>query len=116
MATARNDKPTVHASLASLDVEAAAEPFRFAVKNNKIITFPSPREMPWDQAETFMQSMESATSTTAVLEAWLSEEDYSALKASKLTLGQVEALMTKVGEHYEGILGDAPKDSDSSTT
>lgn len=105
MATPRkNDSVKVNDSLASLEVEAALEPYRFALSGNKIIEFPDPTAMAWDAAENFLSSLETA-SASEVLEKWLSEEDFATLKAEKLNLRHMNALMGKVTAYYSGAFG-----------
>lgn len=101
-------KITPSATLASLDVESDVASFTFGLKS-KIITFPSPGDMPWDDAQAFMETMESGN-PGAMLQAWLSEEDHKILMDAKLTLNQMNKLLEKVVDHYQSIFGTAPKD------
>lgn len=100
------DRITVNNSLKDLEVEAGQEPFRFALSKNRIITFPSPQEMAWDEAEQFMNAISGEdTSISQVFEQWLSADDYQKLKDENLTLGQVTKLIQLVTKHYEAIFG-----------
>jgi hypothetical protein len=113
MATPRkNDHPNVKVSvsLSSLESEAEyGEAFTVALSNNKVISFPNPGEMPFDEAEEFMQGAEGGQRSTDVLKRWLSEEDYALLMAEKPSLLVMMALMDKVSSHYEAIFGSGPK-------
>lgn len=108
-----SDKPKIHASLASLEVEAAPEPFKFGLSGGKVITFPDPGDMDWLEAEAFMQDI-AGQPNSIVFEKWLSAEDFKKLKAEKLSLRQVTAISTAVGQHYQGIFG-GPGEGDAST-
>jgi len=103
------DKITVNGSLSSLDTEGTpAAPYRFALNDNKIITFPNPLDLPFEEAEDLIQTVtDPATSITAAFEKWLSEEDYAKLRAARLSLRQIAALSKKVADHYSEIFGDA---------
>lgn len=103
------DRITVNNSLKDLETEAGQEPFRFALSRNRIITFPSPQEMAWDEAEEFMNAISGEnTSISEVFKQWLSEDDYKKLADEKLTLGQVTKLIQLVTKHYESVFGTAP--------
>lgn len=110
-----SDKPTIHASLASLDVEAAPEPFRFGLSGGKTITFPDPGSFDWLEAEEFMQHVQNAPNSE-VLRRWLSEDDYAKLKAEKLTLRQINGITKAVGEHYRSIFGGPGEDTASTAS
>ena len=100
------DRINVNASLRDLEIEAKSEPFKFALSRNKIITFPNPQDMAWDQAEEFMSTISGDnTSISTVFERWLSEDDYQKLKDENLTLGQVTKLIQLVTNHYQAIFG-----------
>lgn len=101
-----SDKPTIHASLSSLDLEDAPEPFRFGLSGGKTVTFPDPGEMDWLEAEDFMADVQGQ-SNSKVFQRWLSAEDFKKIKAEKLTLRQAAAIARQVGEHYRGIFGDS---------
>lgn len=106
MATRTSDRIKVTRTLAQLDVSAAPEPYRLGLPGNKVVTFPDPGEMAWDEAEAFVTDMTSpTTSVTDVLRRWLSEDDFEALKESKMTLRQMIALTEDVVRHYGDIFG-----------
>lgn len=106
------DKDTrkINVSLASLENETTySEPFVVGISGGKTITFPAPDQMEWDEAERFMQSLEGQ-SPSQILESWLSEEDFAAFKAEKISLRTLNALLEQVTIHYSDIFGTAPKD------
>lgn len=99
--TAKNDKPKVHATVASLGGESTSEPFVLALTGNKRITFHNPEDMEWSKAEELARLASSGTGTVSELfEAWLTEKDFEAFKAQKLTLRQVVDLAEQVGTHF----------------
>lgn len=101
------DKIKVNDSLASLDVEATREPYRFALPGNKIIAFPDPMDLDFIEAEEFVRALTSGEMTLAEsFEKWLSEEDFQALKDARLTLRQVAALTQKVAAYYQDVFGE----------
>lgn len=106
---ATNDKLQVNDSLKSLDSEASVGPYRFALSGNKIITFLSPEEMPWEEAEELML-MVSTAAPSELFQKWLSEDDHKKFKDEKLNLKQVIELSKKIANHFEAFFGDAPKD------
>lgn len=106
-----NENLKVNASLSSLDVESGVKPYRFALSKNRIITFPNPQEMAWDEAEAFMTQISNPdVSISEVFSGWLSHEDFEKLKAEKLTLAQVSEIVRLVTAHYESVFGTGPKD------
>lgn len=101
-----SDKIQVNDSLSSLDLEAAVEPYVFALPGNKLITFPDPLDMPFEEAEEMMNGLTSGQATlTAAFSQWLTEEDFETLMAAKLTMRQVVALSRKLVKHYSAIFG-----------
>lgn len=107
------DHPKIHATLAGLDVDAKPEPFRFGLPGGKVITFPDPGEMEWTEAEDFMEQVQ-AGSNRAMMQRWLSEDDYQKLLDARLTLRQMAALGKAVGKHYEDVFGGPGEDDASS--
>ena len=100
------DRINVNASLKDLEVEAKAEPFKFALSRNKIITFPNPQDMPWDRAEEFMAAITGEnTEISTIFSQWLSDDDYQKLKYENLSLGQITKLVQLVTGHYQAIFG-----------
>ncbi|MFF5793678.1 hypothetical protein ACFY5D_16655 [Paeniglutamicibacter sp. NPDC012692] len=99
----------VNANLSALDVESDVQPYRMALSKNKIITFPNPADMPWDEAEEFMAQITSPdVSISDVFKGWLSEEDYQKLIDEKLTMAQVTKLAQNVSAHFESVFGTTP--------
>lgn len=103
MSTKNSDSPKATLTLASLDVQADVDAFTFGIKS-KIISFPNPGDMPWDEAQEFMEGMESANASQ-LLKLWLSEEDHKILMDGKLSLRQMNALLEAVVDHYQSIFG-----------
>lgn len=94
-------------SLADLELEAGPKPFEFDL-GESVITFPSPTDMKWEDAQRFMNMLSGGDVEFATLFAvWLSEEDYMALEKADLTLGQTVALVKMVSKHYESVFGTA---------
>lgn len=105
--TTSKDKPAVNASLSSLEVEESRAPYRFALKGNKVISFPDPMEMDFLEAEALVHSLSNPeTSLTEALERWLTEEDFTKLKDAGLNMRQIGALMQAVGDYYRDVFGD----------
>lgn len=101
------------AALADLDGAADPAPFTFGVAG-KIVTFPDPLAMSVADSEKFMTDIEQATSLSASLRAWLTEEDYQLL-ATHLTTRQLSVLIRQVGRHYQAFLG-TPGEGHASAT
>lgn len=100
------DRIKVNDTLTSLDVQAAPEPYRFGLPGNKVITFPDPGEMDWNDAEKFMEDVTNPQARIVdLMKMWLSEEDFQTLLDAHLTLRQMLALFTKVGKHYGDVFG-----------
>lgn len=105
MPAADRDKPNVH-TLASLDVEAGAEPYVYMTKARKRVTFPDPGEMDAFDAEDMLISFSDPQVTSKeMLKRWLTETDFEALVAERLKLNQMLALIADVQRHYEAIFG-----------
>lgn len=112
-----SDKPKVHATLASLDVEADPEPFVWGTKSGKRVTFPDPGAMDAFEVEDFLADFtELGRNNTVVMKKWLSEKDFEALREDRLTLRQFTALMKAVLAHYSDIFGPVPGEGLGSTT
>ena len=96
------------ASLANLEVETSQEPFTFDL-GSKVIEFPAPTDMGWDEAEEFMNTLSGENPNFRdIFRTWLTDEDYEALSDANLTLGQTVALVKLATEHYAAIFGTAP--------
>ena len=99
---------TASASLADLEVEASQEPFTFDL-GSKVIEFPAPTNMSWDEAEEFMNTLSGENPNFRdIFKTWLTDEDYEALSNANLSLGQTVALVKLATEHYAAIFGTAP--------
>jgi hypothetical protein len=110
------DKPNVMLTLANLEAEVAKpEPFVLALKSGKRITFPDIFDMPAEDAEAFLASMEGAKNDFSALEKWLSSEDFAKYKEAKLTLRVHKALIERVTAYYEQTVGTPGEDSASAS-
>lgn len=95
-------------SLNDLVVETKQTPFEFALSDDKVITFPAPTDMSWDEAEEFMSAMSGEnTDFKTIFRTWLSDDDYQALADANLTLAQTVALVKLATSHYESVFGTA---------
>lgn len=97
-------KPTLTLSaLKDLDGAADPGPFVFGVASKRVV-FPDPLSLGLEEAEQFMDDLDSERSLKGTLRRWLSEEDY-ALVTKNLTARQCAVLLKQVGEHYREFLG-----------
>lgn len=96
------------ASLADLEVETSQESFTFDL-GSKVIEFPAPTGMGWDEAEEFMNTLSGENPNFRdIFKTWLTDEDYEALSNANLSLGQTVALVKLATDHYAAIFGTAP--------
>ena len=109
------DKPKIHATFAALDAIEKPEPYVYATKAGKRVTFPDIFDMEFEAAEEFLRDLASDQWNSSVLRKWLTDKDFAALKADKLSLRQMNALTEMVRAHYEGTLGDAGEGSASAS-
>lgn len=108
------DKPVIHATSADLDTEDKPEPFVYVTRSNKRVTFPDLFEEEWETAERFFADMDNEPNSV-VLKKWLSDKDFAALKADKLSLRSIGILLQKVMNHYQGAFGDPGEDGASAS-
>jgi hypothetical protein len=103
------DTPNINLSLAALEAEVdTPEPFVFALKGGKRITFPDIFDMPLEEATQFLDEVKDIGDDLQALEKWLSPEDFAKYKDAKLSLRIHRALVDRVTAYYEGSpLGDA---------
>jgi hypothetical protein len=108
------DKPTVHLSLSTLRKEVAKpDAFRVALSGSKVITFPDLFALESTEAEEVFGSLgRNATNWTA-LDKWLSKTDATALRAEKLSVRELAAVVQAAISYYEGTVGSAEKDTAS---
>ncbi|UNX54079.1 hypothetical protein MF406_14175 [Georgenia sp. TF02-10] len=109
------DKPTIHATAASLETEAHPEPYRLGLSGGKVITFPDPGDMEMEEFEDFMADIEGQPNSV-IFKRWLSDEDHKKLKAERLNIRQTIALAQKVTKHYEYIFGGRPEGNASTAS
>lgn len=101
----------IHATLSDLDVEGGAEAFVFKLSETETLTFPSPEQMNWAEAEEFLQSFaEPGIKAQTIFKRWLSDEDYNALIESNLNMRQITKLVNLVTEHYNTVFGTSGND------
>lgn len=105
-------KPTL--TIAALQKEAVPEAFTFGV-NSKIISFPDPMELDFEQTDEFIADLRSGKTSKEILSRWLSDEDYQVLVSAKITGRQVSSLLKAVLEHYELIAGSQGEENTSGT-
>lgn len=104
------DKPVVHLSLSKLRKELVKpEVFQVALSGSKIITFPDLYDMESTEAEQTFSALNRNATNWEALSKWLSEKDTEALKAEKLSVRELAAVVQAAIAHYEGSYGDAGK-------
>lgn len=104
------DKPTVHLSLTTLRKEVAKpEPFRVALTGSKTITFPDLFAIESTEAETVFQSLGRNATNWDALDKWLSKADAAALRAEKLSVRELAAVVQAAMSYYEGTIGGPEK-------
>lgn len=99
------DKPIVNLTFSKLDKEEIPQPFVYVTKANHRVVFPDIFDMEADEGSQFLSEVERSSDDDAVLKKWLSDEDYKAYKADKLTLRQRMRLMETVMNFYQSSLG-----------
>lgn len=102
------DKPTVHLSLSSLRKEVAKpDAFRVALSGSKVITFPDLFALESTEAENVFGSLSRNASNWDALNKWLSADDAAALKAEKLSVRELAAVVQAAIQYYENTVGSA---------
>lgn len=101
-------------SLKSIIAEVQdVEPFVLTLSNSKRVTFPDIFGMESGEAERLFKEMEAGQAGIwQQLENWLSAEDAAKLRAEKLTLRQLMAVVERVRAYYEGHYGDMGEGKD----
>lgn len=100
------DKPTVHLSLSSLRKEVAKpDPFRVALSGSKTITFPDLFALESTEAESVFADLSRNASNWDALDAWLSKADAAALRAEKLSVRELAAVVQAAMTYYEQTVG-----------
>lgn len=118
MATAakHNDKPLGNIKRVQLEDEINQDPAQYPLKSGKLVTFPDIFDMPTEDAENFLDEMDSAGragKVSQILKKWLSPEDYKALDAEYPTLRKIKPVFEAVMNYYMGIWGSTGEDSAS---
>lgn len=113
-----NDKPApVTLTFKALESQVPqAEPFIYATKTGKRITFPDIGAMEAEAADEMMHDLEATSGTMggmAFVQKWLPKGDYEALRKDKLTVNQLAQLVGMVMRHYQAAVGDAGEGSAS---
>jgi hypothetical protein len=102
------DKPTVHLSLTALRKEVAKpDPFRVSLTGSKLITFPDLFALESTEAETVFSSLSQNASNWEALDKWLSADDSKALRAEKLSVRELAAVVQAAIAYYEQTVGTA---------
>lgn len=100
------DKPTVHLSLSTLRKEVTnPDPYRVALSSSKTITFPDIYAMESVEAETIFKDLNRNATSWTVLDKWLSKPDAVALRAEKLSLRVLGAVVSAATSYYEASYG-----------
>jgi hypothetical protein len=101
-------------TLASLDVEASPEPYVYMTRAGRRVSWPDPGDLDAFEADEFLAEMDDPSIRLGpLLTRWLGDDAVADLKAEKLTLRQMSALLEAVKTHYQLILG-TPGESDAS--
>lgn len=110
------DKPTVHLSLANLRKETVnPDPFVVALTGSKRVTFPDLFAMESVEAEEVFASLNRSATNWSALERWLSKGDAAALKAEKLSVRELAAVVQAAISYYEGTYGKSGEDNASAS-
>jgi hypothetical protein len=110
------DKPIVHLSLSTLRKEVAKpEAFRVAMSGSKTITFPDLFALESTEAEGVFADLGRNASNWDALDKWLSAADAAALKAEKLSVRELAAVVQAAMSYYEGTIGGPKKGSASAS-
>jgi hypothetical protein len=100
------DKPTVHLSLAALRKEVAKpDPFRVSLTGSKLITFPDLFALESTEAESVFGDLERNASNWDALDKWLSKADATSLRAEKLSVRELAAVVQAALNYYEQTVG-----------
>jgi len=91
-----------------LEKEVKVQPFTAVIDaEGTEVTFPSPLDMNWREAEEFTTQMSAENASIGeVFSKWLSPEDFQKIEDADLTMGALMALAKAVGDHYGAVLGD----------
>lgn len=113
-----NDKPApVTLTFKALEAKVGvAEPFIYATKTGKYVTFPDVGAMVAESADELMHDLENSRGSMGsmgFLQKWLPTESYEAVRKDKLTVNQLNVLIGMVMQHYQQALGDAGEGSAS---
>lgn len=104
-ASGSGDSPTVHRTLASYaSQESASDTFVLGLPGGHRVAFPDPGEMEWQQAESFLMDLDGK-GPTEVFKKWLSPQDATAMRESKMNWRTLQNIMRDVRSHYSDIFG-----------
>lgn len=108
-----NDKPaTPNLTFGALNAVENPEQFVYTTKASKRVVFPDVYAMEFEEAEHFLNDL-AGRHNSAVLQKWLSDKDYAAVKDDKLNLRQLMTLIESVQAYYEKSWG-TPGEDDAS--
>jgi hypothetical protein len=100
------DKPVVQFSLSKLRKEVTkAEVLQMSLSNSKTMTWPDIKAMDSVEAEVLFDRINADPTNWKFLSKWLSPEDVEALKAEKLTLGELEHVVSMATKYYQDFYG-----------
>lgn len=98
-------KQPAHISLTELRKEIAKpDPFRVALTATKTITFPDLFALESTAAESVFDALSRNATNWSAIETWLSEKDAAVLRAEKLNVRELGAVVQAAISYYEGEL------------
>lgn len=108
------DKIKVSATLATLDAEAAPEPYIFGL-GDKLLRFPDPMELTFEETDEFLSDLRAQANVGPIFKRWLTEDEYKALQDAKVTGRQAQGILRGALRHYELVMGSQGEDNTSGT-
>ncbi|MBG6083236.1 hypothetical protein [Zhihengliuella flava] len=100
-------RPAVNLSLSKLRKEIKKiDPFRVSLSGSKIVTFPDVYAMESVEAEEIFSGLNRNSTSWGVLSKWLSTADADKLKAEKLSVRELSAVVQAAIAYYEESYGD----------
>lgn len=108
------DKPTVNTTLAALRKEITKpDPWSIGLSGGKVCTFPDLYDRDSEEAERVFTKLNRNAGNWEVLALWLDKADLAKLKAEKLTLRELNTVVSAAISHYEGYYGPQGEDGAS---
>lgn len=104
------DTPNVQFSIAKLRKEVEhAETLRMPLSGSKIMAWPDIYAMDSEAAEVLFEKINANRTNWKLLAEWLTPEDCKALKAEKLTLMELNHVVSFAVDYYEAFYGKPGK-------